>query len=275
MTFNIRYGLADDGEDSWEHRRDMVMEVIQKQAPDLLGLQEALQFQLDEVLEAFPEYAASGKERDGDGKGEYSAILYRKARFKVLEEGTFWYSDTPEVPSAHWGNRHLRICSWARFHDKATGERLYLYNTHWDHQSQKSREKSALLLAQRIHNRSHAEPFIAMGDFNAGESNPTIDYLKGNAGPLGVSLVKLVDSFRSAYPGETIVGTFNGFENAVDGEKIDYIFVSNNLHVEAASIVRFQLDGHTPSDHFPVTARISFSDPKLQSPNPVINDPET
>jgi endonuclease/exonuclease/phosphatase family metal-dependent hydrolase len=139
MSFNIRYGLADDGDDSWPHRKGLVMAVIRENAPDLVGLQEALQFQLDAILKAFPEYASSGKARDGNGKGEYSAILYRRDRFEVLDADTFWYSDTPGVPSAHWGNSHLRICSWARLRDKAGGTAFFFYNTHWDHRSQPSR----------------------------------------------------------------------------------------------------------------------------------------
>jgi endonuclease/exonuclease/phosphatase family metal-dependent hydrolase len=256
MSFNIRYGLADDGDDSWPHRKKMVMEVIRKNSPDLVGLQEALQFQLDAILEAFPEYASSGEERDGNGKGEYSAILYRRDRFEVLDEGTFWYSDTPEVPSAHWGNSHLRICSWARLRDKVGGHAFFLYNTHWDHRSQPSREKSALLLAERIHNRPHPEPVIAMGDFNAGEDNPAIAYLKGCQSPLGKTPIPLADSFRVKHPDETLVRTHNGFKGLTEGDKIDYVFVSKEWHTEEAEIIRYAEDGHTPSDHFPVTARV-------------------
>ena len=87
MAFNIRYGLADDGDDSWPHRKGLVMEVIRENSPDLVGLQEALQFQLDAILEAFPEYASSGEERDGNGKGEYSAILYRRYRDLSTDRG--------------------------------------------------------------------------------------------------------------------------------------------------------------------------------------------
>lgn len=261
MSFNIRYGLANDGEDSWEHRQDLVMDTIRQYAPDIVGLQEALPFQLEAILKTFPEFASSGVERDGTGKGEYAALLYRRDRYELLEEGTFWYSDTPEVPSAHWGNRHLRICSWARFRDKASGIRLFVYNTHWDHQSQPSREKSALMLARRIQERSHPDPVIVTGDFNAGESNPAILYLKGEDGPLGKAPQPLKDSFRILHPDETVVGTFNGFKGTTDGEKIDYIFVSPDLQVLAADIVRDQRDGHTPSDHFPVLARMQLRAP--------------
>jgi endonuclease/exonuclease/phosphatase family metal-dependent hydrolase len=111
---------------------------------------------------------------------------------------------------------------------------------------------------QRIHNRSHPDPIIAMGDFNAGESNPAILYLKGKKGPLGKAPLSLKDSFRILHPDEPTAGTFNSFKGATDGEKIDYVFVSPDLKVKEAAIVRFQKDGRNPSDHFPVSATIAF-----------------
>src|SRR5688500_7368624 len=119
MTFNIRYGTAKDGENEWSKRRDMLFEVIRDGRPDLLGLQEALDFQIDEILAAVSGYAVVGVGRDdGAEKGEYSAILFRTERFHVAEAGTFWFSDTPTVPgSRSWGNQITRISSWARFID--------------------------------------------------------------------------------------------------------------------------------------------------------------
>jgi endonuclease/exonuclease/phosphatase family metal-dependent hydrolase len=259
MTFNVRYGLADDGKDSWEYRKGMVCEVIKQHSPDLIGLQEALRFQMDEILKNFPEYAESGKARDGDGKGEYSALLYRRDRFDVLESNTFWLSDTPDVPSAHWGNHHLRICTWARFLDKASNSHFYFYNTHLDHQSQPAREKGVGMIAQRIHSRNHPDPFILTGDFNAGEDNPAITYLKGESSTLGQSPIKMQDSYRVIHPSEKVVGTFNGFKGTKDRDKIDYVFISEGWQVKAADIVRYQEGGHTPSDHFPVKATIRIS----------------
>ena len=120
MTFNIRYGTAKDGENEWSARRDMLFEVIRDTRPDLLGLQEALDFQIDEILAAVSGYAVVGVGRDdGAEKGEYSAILFRTERFHVAEAGTFWFSDTPAVPgSKSWGNQITRISSWARLIDR-------------------------------------------------------------------------------------------------------------------------------------------------------------
>lgn len=254
MTFNIRYGLANDGEDSWEFRKQMVMDVIRDHAPDLLGLQEALRFQLDAICDQFPEYGRIGIGRDPGGEGEYAAILYRKSRFDVQDAGTFWLSETPDTPSTHWENKHLRICTWARLLDRSSGEFVYYYNTHYDHQSQLARLNSSTLLARTISSRKHMDPVILTGDFNADEDNPAITFLKGEEPAPGTAPVRLWDTFRVVHPDEQTVGTFNAFTGVSDRGKIDYVFVGPKVKVLDAAIIRFNRDGRYPSDHYPVEA---------------------
>lgn len=250
MSFNIRYGTAQDGENHWNNRKELVSDVIRDYLPDVLGLQEALRFQIDEIRKNLPEYDETGVGRDGGTKGEYSAILYRIDRFDVDESGTFWLSDTPEVPSTNWGNSIRRICTWTRLLDKQSGSAFYFYNTHLDHKSQPSREKSVRLIVEFIQKRTHQDPFVLTGDFNAGENNAAIKYLKGEG--------NVVDTFRILHPEAKEVGTFNGFRGLSDGPKIDYIFVTPSTLTLQASIVRMEQEGRTPSDHFPVTAKIRF-----------------
>ena len=256
MSFNIRYGTADDGPNHWTARREMLFEVIRQQDPDLLGLQEALDSQIDEIVAALPGYAVVGVGRD-DGReaGEYSAILFRKSRLRVAEAGTFWFSDTPSTPgSASWGNRITRICTWARFIDR-DGRALWHFNVHLDHESQPSRERSAKLLRDRIAARSTpGEPAIVTGDFNAGEKNPALAVLVGAASP------PFVDSYRRLHPDAQPAGTFTGFAfGKIDGEKIDYVLVPPDAEVQQAEIIRWSRDGRYPSDHFPVVARVRLA----------------
>ena len=251
MSFNVRYGTAKDGDNVWTARRDLLFDVLREQDADLIGLQEALDFQIDEILAAVPGYAVVGVGRDdGARKGEYAAILFRKDRLHVAASGTFWFSDTPDiVGSATWGNRVTRICTWARFIDR-DGRAFWVYNVHLDHESQPSREKSVALLRQRIDARPYTgEPVIVTGDFNVGETNAALRVLTaGNA---------FADTFRAAHPDEKVVGTFTGFRSGrIDGEKIDYVFAQPAAEVLSASIVRTDRDGRYPSDHFPVVARI-------------------
>ena len=189
MSFNIRYGTARDGDNAWEYRRDAVIELIDTSRVDVLGVQEALHFQLEEIANAIPRYRRIGVGRDdGAEAGEYSAILIDSSRLEVLEEGTFWFSDTPDVAgSTSWGNDIPRICTWARLQDIDSGRSFSVYNVHWDHRSQPSRERAAELLIERIgRNGAPADPVIVTGDFNAGEGNLAFRYLLESDGALAI-----------------------------------------------------------------------------------------
>ncbi len=262
MSFNIRYGAADDGENDWSRRRGMVFDLIINHKPDVVGMQEALAFQLDELMAALPEHSFVGVGRDdGERAGEYSPILYRHERFDVLDHNTFWFSDTPQRPGSRtWGNTIPRICTWARLRDRDTGEAFYVFNVHLDHASQYSRERSAMLLRRRIDDREHiAEPVIVTGDFNDGERSRTIATMLADTMESGGPFLRdsLRDSFRVAHPDEDEVGTFHAFAGTTTSEKIDFVFVSDEWQVVEAAIVRDNIEGRYPSDHFPVAATVT------------------
>jgi endonuclease/exonuclease/phosphatase family metal-dependent hydrolase len=252
LSFNIRYGTAKDGENEWTRRRAMVFDLLREQDADLIGLQEALDFQIDEIVAAAPGYATIGVGRDdGGARGEFAAILFRKSRFRVAEAGTFWLSDTPTVPgSKTWGNDITRICTWARLIDR-DGRGFFLYNVHLDHQSQPSRERSTQLLRERIDARSFTtDPVLVTGDFNVGEANPALKTLLG----------PFVDTFRAVRPHEKPAGTFTAFKfGNVEGDKIDYILAQPDTDVMHADILRFSREQRYPSDHFPVVARVRLA----------------
>jgi len=261
MSFNIRYGTAKDGENHWTARREMLFDVIREQEADLVGLQEALASQIDEIVAAVPIYAVVGVGRDDAARaGEYSAILFRKDRLQVAEAGTFWFSDTPSVPaSKSWGNAITRICTWTRFIDR-DGRGFYHFNLHLDHQSQPSRERSAELLRQRIDARAvPKDAVIVTGGFNVGERHPALWTLVGRGS--GDGSAPFVDTFRVRHPDATAVGTFTGFNfGTTGGDKIDYVLVPPGTEVLAADIVRTSRNERYPSDHFPVVARVRLSE---------------
>lgn len=245
MSYNVRYATAEDGPNSWVFRRAAVFALINSRRPDVLGVQEALATQIDELLVHLPGYSYVGVGRD-DGKreGEYSAVFYRRDRLSVLESGTFWLSDTPDVVgSKSWGNNVVRICTWAKL--RATeGLTFTVYNTHFDHESQPSREKSAELILTRqwqVKDRT-----VLIGDFNAGLENKAVRIIDegGNFHALPTFGPHTVDG-----------GTFNGFNaNATTGERIDHIFLGGKWNVIASGIDRTLFDGRAPSDHWPVWA---------------------
>jgi len=251
MTFNIRYGTAADGPDAWPERRDLLVDVIRDAAPDILGLQEALRGQLDELHAALPGYGEGGVGReDGRTAGEYAAVLFRTDRFAFMQAGTFWFSDTPEVPgSRSWGNNVTRICTWVRLEDRASGRALYAFNVHLDHESQRSRERSVALLLERIRRLARGAPVIVTGDFNAGEDNLAVAALRDSG---------LVDTYRVVHPSDSAVNTYHAFRGTTEGPKIDFVFASPAWRPLEAAIVRTAHAGRYPSDHFPVTARLAW-----------------
>jgi endonuclease/exonuclease/phosphatase family metal-dependent hydrolase len=268
MSFNIRDGTFNDHENRWENRRTILYDVLRKYGCDIVGLQEAYRFQIDQICEAVPQYGWIGVGRDdGKDKGEHSAILYRKGRFDMNEQGAFWFSDTPERPgSITWGNVVTRICTWGRFVDRQSHEAFYVFNLHLDHISQPSREKSAVLLERRIASRPHPDPVVVTGDFNSDEKNGVIQYMQGRLplkdaqAVLGEAPIPLIDTFRQIHPDAKETGTFHEFKGGRNGEKIDYVFVLPGVKVLEAGIIHDAEHGRYPSDHFPIMAEISLPD---------------
>lgn len=258
MTFNIRTGKAKDGEHHWRYRSRYVVQLLSESAPDVLGLQEALDFQVDKIAVGLPEYAVISAGRlDGKAAGEACSIFYRKDRFRALDSGTFWFSDTPAEPgSMHWGNKYARICTWVQLFDQNTDTAFYVYNVHLDHQSQPSREKSVRLLARQIASRTGGKACIIMGDFNVELTNPAMQYLQkigfDHPAPL------LADSWQLAHPSEVPIGTYHGFTGVPASPKIDHILVTDRIRVLEADIHQRHFDGVYPSDHFPVSAVVQI-----------------
>ncbi len=258
MSFNIRNSYAKDGENHWESRKDLVYSVIRDYAPDVLGLQEANSFQLEELSNAFPQYGKVGEGSMGGAKGQYSAILFLEERFKLSDSGSFWLSENPTQPSKSWRSAHHRICTWAELLVRETDRTLYIYNTHMDDGSREAREKGARMIMEHIQGEAKTTPFVFMGDFNSPEDSETLKIIKGNS-EAGQKLgIQMLDSFRVLYPDREKVGTYNGFTGQSDGPKIDYIMVKPSMKVIEASILQTNREGRYPSDHFPVTAQVGL-----------------
>ncbi len=267
MSFNIRYESHDDlGARSWRARIVGVVKMLRNEQPDLFGVQEAQHGQVADLWASLPDYEFLGVGRD-DGKlaGEYAGIFYRRDRFEadVSEFGYFWLSATPAVAgSKTWGNEFPRMVTWLRLVDRATGRGFYVFNTHWDHRNQPSREQSALLLAQRIDARKNQEePIVLLGDFNATEANPSVRYLTGEhaflAGSKRIWKNGLKDSFQVLHSAQRNRRTLHFWQGNEDGFlKVDHILVSANALVQESSIV--SKDTPLVSDHFPVASRVIF-----------------
>jgi endonuclease/exonuclease/phosphatase family metal-dependent hydrolase len=260
MSFNIRYGTADDGANHWDHRKEFVLQTIRDVAPDLLGTQETLLFQREFLKEGLQEFEAVGVGRDdGLEKGEMAALFFRRARFEKLAEGHFWLSLTPDQPGSQgWDAALPRIATWVRLRDRdqEPPQELLFVNTHFDHRGQEARHESAKLLRTKLPELGQAIPWVVTGDFNASEGSPPYRALFSSDGNGKV----LVDTFRKVHqvagPQE---GTFCQFSpQPNDGGRIDWIAASSDWEVISADIHRVSKDGKSPSDHFPVTAVVQF-----------------
>lgn len=267
MSFNVRYeSTGDRGPRSWSQRVLGAVRMIHREQPDLIGVQEALHGQAADFWASMPEYEFYGVGRtDGRVEGEYAGIFYRRDRFQPDPEdhGTFWLSDQPAKPGSHtWGNEIPRIAAWVRLIDRATGRGFYLFNTHWDHRNQNSRERAAALIATRIDARRHVdEPVVLTGDFNSTETNPAVGYLTGRpariAGREQTWTGALLDTYQALHAAEKNRRTLHLWSNSREGSlKVDHIFASRGARVERAEII----SGDEPmvSDHFPVVARLVF-----------------
>lgn len=265
MSFNIRHGAAQDGKNQWIFRRSLVQEVLHHYRPDVLGVQEALDFQVSEISSMLQGYRHVGVGNLGGNEGLHNSIFYNAERFVLFDESTFWFSDTPHIPgSKGWGNIIPRSCTWARLIEKDSSHAFYFYNAHLDHISQRSRKKSVVFLTRRIHLRSYPEPFVLTGDFNAREKSTPIQFLQGNI-PLKIRTEgyvtnpePVIDTFRVQYPRQRNVATFHGFRKYFFRFKIDYIFVSPPVRVLDAKIIQLRRKKCFPSDHFPLLAHIEL-----------------
>ena len=253
MTFNIRYGKANDGENSWEFRKDLVFNVIREGQHDFIGMQEAMIFQIEEILGQCDGYQYTGITREKDPtKGEASPILYNASRWKLIEGKTMWLSETPEIPaSKSWNSSLPRIFTWGIFEDKKSSQRILIVNTHYDHRSAEARHRSSMVIVDHLKKMNSNLSAILLGDFNAGEDQPPITYLTDN------SVLPLKDAYRAIHenPQEKDM-TFYGWKEHIPGtgKRLDYIFFMGDIEPVSSEVIDYNADGRYPSDHMPVIA---------------------
>lgn len=255
MTFNIRNDNASDGENAWPHRKEMVAGMIRFHGVDIVGVQEALSRQLEDLDLLLPEFSRIGVGRDADGGGEYSAILYRKSRFEVLDQGTFWLSQTPDqAGSAGWDAVLPRIATYGRFEDKTTGKKFTLLNTHFDHIGEIARIKSSELILSTLGELAGPDPVIAMGDLNTTDQDEPYEHMTQTELADGR---RLLDGFyHSEEPHHGPSTTWTGFKSIVPGRRIDFIFASDDVRQLRHGILSDSMGGRFPSDHLPVVTDI-------------------
>lgn len=264
-TYNIRNANSYDSlmGNGWSKRCPYVTQQILYNGWDIIGTQECLHHQLEDLKSGLGVYDYIGVGRDdGNQKGEYSAILYNTQRIEVLESGNFWLSQTPDTPSLGWDAACIRICTWGRFKEKSTGQEFMVFNTHMDHVGVEARIEGAYLIMEKIKELSNASPYMLTGDFNVNQHHLSYRTISES----GV----LRDAYNLAEIKYINNGTFNAFDTQrFTKDRIDHIFVSNDFSVKRygtltecywsaneADSLQTGYDLRFPSDHFPVTALI-------------------
>lgn len=252
-TYNLRMDTESDSLDAWRHRKEAVKGLIRFHDFDIFGTQEGFKHQLDGILELGNYAYVGGGRDDGKDAGEHSAIFYKKNRFELLENGDFWYAENPDVPGKGWDATCCnRICSWAKFKDTKTGKEFFFFNSHYDHEGQIARKNSSLLLLRKIEEIAGNNTVFCTGDFNATPDSEPIQIILNDG--------KLKDSYHtSAQPPYGTEGTFNAFRlHAPMKDRIDYIWVTEDVTVNKYGVLNDMHYGHFPSDHFPVMINVSF-----------------
>ena len=251
-TFNIRWDNPNDVGNLWKDRASQVMQLIQFHQIGIVGTQEVLAHQLNELNEGLG-FASIGVGRDdGKAKGEFSPIHYDPSRYQVEESGTFWLSPTPDQPSKGWDAALNRVCTWGKF-VSAEGERFYVFNVHYDHIGQQAREESSKLVQAKIKelNRENL-PVVWMGDFNVTPDNLAYQVILAQESWKDARLISKLPSYGPK-------GTFTAFEwDRMPDGIIDHVFVQGKIEVLRHGILTDNYGKKYPSDHFPVLAEIRF-----------------
>lgn len=264
-TYNIRNANSYDSlmGNGWDKRCPYVTQQILYNGWDIIGTQECLYHQLEDIKSGLEVYDYIGVGRDdGNQKGEYCAILYNTQRIEMLESGNFWLSQTPDTPSLGWDAACIRICTWGRFKEKSSKQEFMVFNTHMDHVGVEARIEGAYLIMEKIKELSNGSPYMLTGDFNVNQLHLSYRTIAESG------MVK--DAYNLAEIKYANNGTFNAFDSQrFTKDRIDHIFVSNDFSVKRygtltecywsaneADSLKTSYDVRFPSDHFPVTALI-------------------
>ncbi len=255
MTFNMRYDNPEDGQNNWRFRRERIAGVIQAQEVDVLGTQELLSNQFDDLQALLPGYRAVGVGReDGARAGEFNAVFFRSDRFELLDSGVFWLSEEPETPgSKGWDGACERLATWTVLRDKSGRELLFI-NTHLDHVGEQARREGVALLLRRIETLRDGRPVILTGDFNAEPGSSVVAHGVQKDGVLRDA--KAIAAQRSGTDWK-----LSDFGQIPEAERplLDYIFVSGDIEAVRYEVLPDIFDGGYVSDHAPVMAVVKIA----------------
>ena len=252
MTYNIRYNSPNDGLNKWDNRKEELANLISYYRPDILGIQEGTLTQLEYLDDQLSSFSRIGVGRDdGKEKGEFSPIYYNHEKLSLINESTFWLSPTPDNVSVGWNASMERICTYGLFQIKKTNQKVYIFNTHYDHIGQLAREKSSELILRKIKKiNTDNYPIVLMGDFNSVKTDQSIETILKE-------FDDAVDRVENGIYGP--IGTFTGFKKgAIPERRIDFIFVKGFSKIKSYRHIDDKMKNNNyVSDHLPVMVKIN------------------
>jgi endonuclease/exonuclease/phosphatase family metal-dependent hydrolase len=252
MTYNIRNSRAADGVNAWNKRKDKLANLVKKVNPDILGTQEVIYNQLKDLNTRLKEYTSFGVGRNnGKHKGEHSVIFFKTAKYKQLDGGNFWLSETPTVPgSKSWDAALTRICTWVKLEDKATGKIFFVFNTHFDHKGIVAHNHSAEMIRHTVDSITADYPVIVIGDFNSTPKDLAYQTMTQTSG----YRVNLSDSYTAGTADYTDCG-FNVSNTHCN--RIDYIFFSKHYTKSNYTLYTDNNGTYYPSDHLTISVDLN------------------
>lgn len=255
MTYNIRFDNLGDGLNAWPLRKDWVAKIIRDEKPDVVGLQEALRNQIDDLAKRLDGFGWYGLGRD-DGKqgGEHAPLFYRQERFDLLDKGSLWLSETPDKPgSKGWDAALPRVATWLKLKDKSTAREWLVCNVHFDHVGRKAKLNSAQFLLAKLPQLAGSARVVLLGDFNVTPDSSVHRALTNQ--PAEAAAFRLHDAkkvTKTAHVGPDT--TWNAFQEPAPGQQIDFIFVGPKIEVRGHRILEAREGNRFASDHYPVVA---------------------
>jgi endonuclease/exonuclease/phosphatase family metal-dependent hydrolase len=255
MSFNLRYGGADDGDNSWAHRKELVAERIRHFDPDLLGLQECVDGEQANFVKAqFADYNFFARQRGNADRpdAEMAPLLYKRSRFERIDRGYFWLGESPYLPGiASWDAHFARMVMWTQLRDRQEPDHVLTFlNTHFDY-APLAVAKSAKVLRDQLELLDFGTPLIITGDLNAEKDSLTYQTLVGNG---NTTLGIVYDTLRAANGDRVDEGTFHDFGRRDRASAIDWILATDHFTTLEAGIDRHQQGELFPSDHYPIWA---------------------
>ena len=253
-TFNMRLDTPADSLNNWKYRKERVAQYIQDMKLDVVGTQEVLQNQFNDLKSLLPDFEGVGVARD-DGKetGEYSAVFYRKSVFDALDSGTFWLAENPDsVGMMGWDAACVRVATWAKLQHKATGKIVMAVNTHFDHVGKVARRESALLIIRKIKEIVGDRPAVLTGDFNVTDQSEAYNTIVSNE-------FVLLDAHKVAEKVGGVSYTFHDFDRREmeKRSKIDFVFVTPQIKVLQSEVTQ-EVKEALLSDHNPQWTELEF-----------------